>query len=195
MADSSTGSDQSAVPSDSSIWLWLFRPLSIAITSIGIVMFVAGITSFYGVGNRNLILLTPVGGFILSCGLLLAVGVVCRIREQKKMVSKARRSGNDILDLTAEFATIGISVDTMNFVEVSAGQDERCNLQEPIPELPPSPPRYEDVVPASSIAAPALPAYATSVVDNDEVLIALEDPDQFECPPSYEQAISGDNDM
>ncbi|KAJ7360586.1 hypothetical protein OS493_015694 [Desmophyllum pertusum] len=80
----------------------------------------------------------------------------------------------------------------MNFVEVSAGRDERRNLQEPIPELPSSPPRYEDVVPASSIAAPALPAYATSVVDNDEVLIALEDPDQFECPPSYEQAISGD---
>lgn len=192
MADSSTRSaDPAAISSESSIWLWLFRPVAIALTSVGLVLFVAGITSIsiYGMASGSRILLTPAGSFILSIGVLLGIGVILRIREDKKMLAKARRSDNDVLDLTAEFATVEISMESVSSVEIP-GDDDQRNPQESRAGYTPRPPCYEDVVLASSVAP--LPD-VTSVVASEEVLLALMDLDQFESPPSYEEAISAEN--
>ena len=175
----------------SSIWLWLLRPVAIALISVGLVMIVAGITSFSvnGMASKSYILLTPTGGFILSFGSLLGIGVIIRLREEKKMLAKARQSDNVVLDLTTEFATVEISVDSTRFVDMSADGDG-WNPEESIPRDSPGPLRYEDVVLANSVAP--LPS-VTSAVASEEMLLALEDLNQFESPPSYEEAISGEN--
>lgn len=183
MADGNTAT----VFSGSSIWLWLFRPLSIAITSLGLVMFVAGITSYivYGPTTGSRILLTPFGGFILSFGVLLGIGVVCRMREEKRMRRESLRRNNDIIDLTSEFTTADISMETASHAEARA-QEMRRYSQESVHTIPPL---YEDVLGARSI--PPLLIDVTCLVDSDEVLLSLENSDEFESPPSYEEAISG----
>ncbi|XP_078367634.1 uncharacterized protein LOC144651545 [Oculina patagonica] len=192
MADSSIrNAGPVAISSESSIWLWLFRPVAIAMISVGLVLLVAGITSFsiYGMASGSRVLLAPAGSLILSIGVLLGIGVIMRIREDKRMLAKARRSDNNVLDLTSEFATVEISMDSVNSVEIP-GVDDQRNLQESRAGNTPRPPCYEDIVLASSVAP--LPA-VTSAVASEEVLLALEDPDQFEIPPSYEEAISAEN--
>ena len=189
--DSIRNADPAANSSESSIWLWLLRPVAIALASLGLVMLVAGITSFSinGIASGSHIIVIPAGGFILSFGLLLGIGVTVRQRDDKKMRSKARRSDNDMFDLTAEFATVEISVDSVSFFEI-VGDDYRRNPQESRPSSTPGTTCYEDVVLASSIAP--LPTIKP-VVASEEVLLALQDPGQFESPPSYEEAISAEN--
>lgn len=192
MADNSTrNAEPAATSSDSSIWLWLLRPIALALTSVGLVMLVSGITSvsIHGDANRGSILMMPAGGFVLSFGVLLGIGVILGRREEKKMLSKARCSDNGVQDLTAEFATVEISVESTSFVEILGDHDQQ-SPQESRPRDTPRPPCYEDVVLASSSAP--LPAL-TSVVASEEVLLALEDPNRFESPPSYEEAISTEN--
>lgn len=183
--------ESAATSPPSSIWLWLLRPVALALISVGLVMIVAGITSFSvnGMENKSYILLTPTGGFILSFGSLLGIGVLIRLREEKKMLAKARQPDNGVLDLTTEFAAVEISVDRTSFVEISAHGDG-WNPEESIPGYSPRPLRYEDVVLANSVAP--LPA-VTSAVASEEMLLALEDLNQFESPPSYEEATSGEN--
>lgn len=189
MADGSTRNtdDPAVVTSTSSVWIWLVRPVAIALSSLGLVIFIAGITSFsiHGVDSGSRILLAPVGSVILSLGVLLGIGFIIRQREERKTASKAQRSENDVLDLTAEFATVEISIGSESSAEFPGDEDRRNPQESRFTRFPPRPPGQEDVVLASSIAP--LPA-VTPVIDNIEVLLVLEDPSLFEIPPSYEEA-------
>ena len=188
MADASTRNvyDTAVVSSTSSPWVWLFRPVAIALSSLGLVVFVAGITSFsiHGVDSGSRVLLMPAGGVILSLGVLLGIGVKINQRKERKMALQAQRSGNDVLDLsTAEFATIEISDGSATEIPRDDIAD-RQNPQETIftrPRLP----SQEDADHARFIVP--LPAVAP-MLDNNDVLVVLEDPSLFEIPPSYEEA-------
>lgn len=59
------------------IWLWLFCLFFIIIICVGLVMFVVGIILFliYGDVSGYLIFLIFVGGFLLSFGVLLVIGI------------------------------------------------------------------------------------------------------------------------
>ena len=150
-------------------------------------VFVAGITSFsiHGVDNGRRVLLIPAGSVILILGVLLGIGVKISQREERKMALKAQRSGNGVLDLTAESATIEISVGSDCSTEFPRDED-RQNPQDTIfTRFPPRPPCQEDADPARSIVP--LPAVAP-ILNNNDVLVVLEDPSLFEMPPSYEEA-------
>ena len=178
----------SVVSSPSSVWIWLVRPIALALSSLGLVIFIAGITAFsiHGVDSESRILLTPAGSIILSLGVLLGIGVIMKQREEKKMALKAQRSENDVLDLTPEFATIEMSVGSDCSTEFPGGEDAGQNPQEStFTRFTPRPPCQEDVDPARFIVP--LPA-VTSVMDNNDVLVVLGDPSLFEIPPSYEEA-------
>jgi len=188
MADGSVRNtyDPSVVSSPSSVCVWLVRPVALALSSLGLVVFIAGITSLsiHGVDSGSRILLTTVGSVILSLGVLLGIGVIMKQREEKKMALKAQRSVN-VLDLTGEFATTEMSVGSDCTTEF-LGDDDRQNPQEStFSRFPPSPRCQEDVDPARSIFP--LPA-VTPMIDHNEVLAVLEDPSLFKIPPSYEEA-------
>lgn len=189
MADGSVRNtyDPSVVSSPSSVCVWLVRPVALALSSLGLVVFIAGITSLsiHGVDSGSRILLTPVGSVILSLGVLLGIGVIMKQREEKKMALKAQRSENDVLDLTGKFATTEMSVGSDCSTEFP-GDDDRQNPQEStFSRFPPSPRCQEDVDPVRSIFP--LPA-VTPMMDHNEVFVVLEDPSLFEIPPSYEEA-------
>lgn len=191
MADGSTRNtyDSAVVSSTPSTWGWLARPVAIALSSLGLVIFVAGITSFsiHGVDSGSRVLLMPAGSVILSLGVLLGIGIKISQREERKNALKAQRSANDVLDLTAEFAAIEISIGSNCSTEFS-GDEDRQNPQESIfTRLPPRPPCscQEDYDSARTIVP--LPAVAP-MLDNNDVLVELEDHSLFEIPPSYEEA-------
>lgn len=191
MADGSTRNtyDTAVVSSTASAWGWLVRPVAIALSSLGLVVFVAGITSFSirGVDSGSRVLLMPAGSVILSLGVLLGIGFKISQREERKMALKAQRSGNDVLDLTAEFATIEISVGSNCSTEFPEDDHEdQQNQQGSIfTRFPPRRPCQEEADPGRSIAP--LPAVAP-MLDSNDVLVVLEDPSLFEIPPSYEEA-------
>ena len=190
MADGSTRNthDLAVVSSTPSAWGWLARPIAIALSSLGLVIFIAGITSFskHGVDSGSRVLLMPAGSIILSLGVLLGIGIKISQREERKNALKAaQRSANDVLDLTAEFATIEISVGS-NCCTEFPGDEDRQNPQESIfTRFPPRPLCQEDYDPVGSIVP--LPAVAP-MLDNNDVLVVLEDTSLFEIPPSYEEA-------
>lgn len=101
------------------------------------------------------------------------------------MRHEALRRNNDIIDLTSEFTTADISMETASYTEARA-QEMRRYSQESVHTIPPL---YEDVLGARSV--PPLLIDVTCLVDSDEVLLSLENSDEFESPPSYEEAISG----
>ena len=191
MADGSTRNtnDSAVVSSTPSAWGWLVRPVAIALSSLGLVLFVAGIASFsrHGVDSGSRVLLMPAGGVIVSLGVLLGIGVKISQREERKNALKAQRSANDTLDLTAEFAAIEISVGSNRSTEFPGDEDDRQNPQESIfTRFPPRPPCQEDDDPVGSIVL--LPAVVPMLDNRDDVLVLLEDPSLFEIPPSYEEA-------
>ena len=182
MADGSARNtyDPSVVSSPSSFCVWLVRPVALALFSLGLVVFIAGITSLstHGTDSGSRILLTPVGSVILSLGVLLVIGVTMKQREEKKMT---QRSENDVLDLTATEMSVGNDCST----EFPGDDDGQNPQQSTFSRFPPSPRCQEDVDPARSIFS--LPA-VTPMMDHNEVLVVLEDPSLFEIPPSYEEA-------
>ena len=189
MADGSTRNtyNSAVVSSTPSAWGWLVRPVAIALSSLGLVIFVAGIASFskHGVDSGSRVLLMPAGGVILSLGVLLGIGVKISQREERKNALEAQHSANDVLDLTAEFAVIETSLGSNCSTEFP-GDEDRQNPQDSIfTRFPPRPPCQEDHDPVGSIVP--LPA-VTPLLDNNDVLIVLEDPSLFEIPPSYEEA-------
>lgn len=175
-------SSATTVSAKSSICLWLFRPFSIIITCAGLVMFVAGITSFsiHGDASGHRILLTPVGGFLLSFGVLLAIGIQCRVRLRERERQEELRPNSDIVDLTSEFASANISTEA-----TSPGMWRHSPVMLP---TCPGPHRNEDIPSARSISP--LVIDMTCLVNIDEVLLSLENPEAFEVPPSYEEAMS-----
>lgn len=192
MADGSTRNtyDTAVVSSTASAWGWLVRPVAIALSSLGLVVFVAGITSFSirGVDSGSRVLLMPAGSVILSLGVLLGIGFKISQREERKMALKAQRSGNDVLDLTAEFALeVGSSVGSNCSTEFPGDDHEdQQNQQGSIfTRFPPRRPCQEEADSGRSIAP--LPAVAP-MLDSNDVLVVLEDPSLFEIPPSYEEA-------
>ena len=189
MADGGTRNtyDSAVVSSTPSAWGWLVRPVAIALSSLGLVIFVAGIASFsiHGVDSGSRVLLMPAGSVILSLGVLLGIGIKISQREERKNALKAQRSANDVLDLTAEFAAIEISVGSNGSTEFP-GDEDRQNPQESIfTRFPPRPPCQADYDHVGRIVP--LPAVAP-MLDNNDVLVVLEDPSLFEIPPSYEEA-------
>jgi len=191
MADASTRNvyDTAVVSSRSSAWGWLGRPVAIALSSLGLVVLVAGITSFsiHEVDSGSRVLLLPAGSVIIGLGILLGIGVKINQSEERKTASQAQRSGNNVLDLTEEFATIEISDGSACSTEIPRDDiEDRQNPQETIfTRFPPRPPSQEDADHARFIVP--LPA-VVPMLDNKDVLIMLEDPSLFEIPPSYEEA-------
>lgn len=190
MADSSARNtyDSAVVSSTPSAWGWLVRPVAIALSSLGLVIFVAGITSFsiHGVDSGSRVLLMPAGSVILILGVLLGIGIKISQREERKNALKAQRSANDVLDLTAEFAAVEISVGSDCSTEVP-GDEDRQNPQESIfTRFPPRPPCCQEDYGCVGFIVP-LPVVAPMLYNND-VLVVLEDPSLFEIPPSYEEA-------
>lgn len=154
---------------------------------LGVVLLLAGIISImvFG-GGEGRAILPGIASFIIMFSMLLYVVFEIKLAEMYSN-RKAAGSDNGGLELTVEDAVWDIS-DILSVPVNTEVVQPRLDEAQPIAEsLSPNPPRYEDVVPASSRARVRMPP---PVQDGGE-LLSMEIVDHFEIPPSYEDATTG----
>lgn len=168
-----------------------FIPIPLIVTCLGVVILLAGVTSLiaFGVG-RERVMLACFGCFLVMFGMIFYVVVKIKVAD---MNPKPASSDNRELDLTTEVTT-GNAADFMNLVFKTEVVPPCRDNPQPTPERP-SPPCYEDVVPAGSAPQALSSTEQTSLLGNEIELCEceLEILGEFQFPPSYEEATFGEN--